>query len=164
MGVRAPKLPQGRTLLGIIDAEQRAGLQRAVDLTAAQVRTHAPGGLGAAYEGRVTRTPTGHRGVVQPRRNARRGQSTAAEIARWVNRGTGVHRVGPGPKRPIRSKRIFGTMTLPGGKKVRSVQGQRPNPFVANASARALPRVERELEQAGRQAAVRLAREIGGRA
>ena len=161
MAVRAPKLPQGRTMLGIIDAEQRAGLTRAADLALADVRAAAPGGLGGDYQARVTRTATGNRAVIAPRRGARRGRSTAADIARWVTRGTGIYRQGSGPKRPIRSKRLFGTMTLPGGRRLRSVKGQRPNPFIARAMVRTRPRVERELEQAADVAAKRLAREIG---
>jgi hypothetical protein len=112
-------------------------------------------------QGTVRKTPTGHRATVGPPRGRRykSGDATVAQVARWVTRGTGIYRDGPGPKRPITGKHgVLRPMVLPGGRKVRSVKGQKPNAFIARAETRALVPVERALRAGAEQAARALRR------
>lgn len=147
-------MPRPGAILGVLDANAKAALDEAAKATLPIVRQEAPGGLGGAMTASVRKTQTGYRAVIQAPRGKRYGDARAAQVVRWVTRGTGVRRVGPGPKRPITSKRgVLGTMVLPGGRRVRTVKGQHPNPFVARAENRAQGPVERIMRQGAERAA-----------
>jgi hypothetical protein len=155
-------VPKPARVLGVIDEHARMALREATQqVVLPAARDEAPGGLGRAMTASVRRTPEGYRAVVQasPRRAYKGSGATGAQVVRWVTRGTGVYRRGPGPKRPITSKRgVLGTMTLPGGLRVRSVRGQRPNPFVARAEDRTRARVNQVMHESARRAAAALGR------
>lgn len=139
-GVRVTgKMPAPRAVRGTLDRAVRDATRDVGRAALPVVRDAAPGGLGAALELSVRQTQNGHMATIgPPRRKRYKGGATGAQVVRWVTRGTGIYRVGPGRKRPITSKRgVLGTMTLPGGTQVRSVKGQRPNPFVARSQDRA---------------------------
>lgn len=152
------RMPRPGEILGVLDAEARVALTQAKELTLPLAREEAPGGLGAALNGSVRRTSTGHRASIGTPRNKAYGDTgaTGAQIVRWVNRGTGIYRRGPGPKRPITARNPLGRMTLPGGLRVRFVKGQHPNPFIARAEARAHAPVTRILRQGALAAGRRL--------
>jgi hypothetical protein len=152
--------PPGR-IMGVLDVHAKIALGEAKNIVLPLARQEAPGGLGDALQGTVRRTPTGHRAVVQPPRGRRYkgGDATVAQVARWVTRGTGLYRIGPGPKRRITGKRgVLRPMVLPGGQRVRSVKGQRPNPFIARAELRALAPVQHALRVGAERAATALRR------
>ena len=156
-------MPKPQRIMGVLDANAKQALTKAQGVVKPIVDQEAPGGLGRAMTARVAKTQTGYRLTVQAPRGSRYkgGPARTAQVVRWVNRGTGVHRKGPGRKRPITSSRgILKPMILPGGKKVRSVKGQRPNPFIARAERRADGPVRTALEQ-GAHAAARDLRRIG---
>lgn len=152
-----------RIALEALEARGREALREATThevLPAA--RDEAPGQLGEALTVSVRKTSEGVRATVQasPRKVYRGGPATGAKVVRWVTRGTGVYRAGPGPKRPITSKRgVLGTMVLPGGQRVRSVRGQHPNPFLARADERTRDAVTRTL----REGVARAARDLQDR-
>lgn len=156
------KVPRPTRILGVVDEHARMALRDVTQqIVLPAAREEAPGGLGQAITASVRRTPEGHRAVVQasPRKAYKGSGATGAQVVRWVTRGTGIYRRGPGPKRRITSKRgVLGTMTLPGGTRVRTVRGQRPNPFVARAEDRTRARVERAVRESARKAAAELAR------
>lgn len=153
-------VPAPRAVRGALDRAAREAVRDAGRAALPVVKDAAPGGLGSAMELRVRETQHGHAAVIGParRKRYRSGTATGAQVTRWVTHGTGIYRKGGGPKRPITGRRgVFGTMTLPGGTKVRSVKGQRPNPFVARASDRA----DAAARRAARAGASRAADEIG---
>lgn len=148
-------MPTAADVAKVLDAQARASMREAARAVEPIVRQEAPGGLGQVMRPTVRKTPTGYRAVVAPPRRARyKGGATAAQVVRWVTRGTGLYRQGPGPKRKITSKRgVLGTMTLPGGTRVRTVRGQHPNPFVARAEQRSREPIERALREGAQRAA-----------
>lgn len=155
-------MPDPNRILHVLDDHAKDAVTAAKDIVVPLAKAEAPGRLGDVITGSVRKTPTGHRAVVQP---AKRGQryrnsdATVAQVVRWVNRGTGIYRQGPGPKRPITGKRgVLRPMTLPGGRRVRSIKGQKPNPFIARAETRALAPVERALRAGAERAAQALRR------
>lgn len=159
-GVRmSGRMPSSRQIMGVMDAHARIAVTEAKNVVVPVVKAEAPGGLGAAMTGSVRKTPTGFRLVVQaaPRKKYRQGSATGAQVVRWVNRGTGVYRKGPGAKRRIASK-TGGPMTLPGGRAVLSVKGQKPNEFIARGKRRADPMAREQLREGARQAANELRR------
>lgn len=148
--------PRPGQILGVLDVHAKRALTNAKDTLLPIVKTEAPGGLGAQMQGSIRKTRTGYRATVAPKTRAKYpGQDvTVVQVAGWVSTGTGIHRKGGGPKRPITSRRgVLGTMTLPGGRRVRFVKGQKPNPFIARAEDRALPVVRRVLADGLRGAA-----------
>lgn len=154
-------LPVPRTILGVLDEEARHAMRAAVDETRRTLASEAPGHLGEAMTGSVRKTDTGYRATVQSPRKKRYppGEATVAQVVRWVNRGTGLLREGPGPKRRITGRRgVLRPMVLPGGRKVRSVKGQKPNPFIARTETRAEPLARHAIEDGARKAADRLRR------
>ena len=161
-GVRVTgKMPTPRAVRGALDQAARSAVRDAGRAALPIVRDEAPGGLGSAMQATVRETPRGHsvRIAAAPRKKYGGGQATGAQVVRWVSRGTGVYRKGPGRKRPITGKRgVLGTMTLPGGVRVRSVKGQRPNPFVERAKTRADAAVKVAVRVGAQKAANRLRR------
>lgn len=155
-------VPKPREILLTLDAQAKVALREAATRVALPLaREEAPGGLGAALTSSVRATPSGYRATIQasPRKQYKGGRATGAKVVRWVTHGTGLYRVGPGPKRKITSRRgVLGTMVLPGGRRVRTVRGQKSNPFVARAEARARAPVERALRDGARHAAAALRR------
>lgn len=154
-------MPRPGQIIGVLDTHAKLALTEAKAVVLPLARAEAPGDLGDAMQGAVRKTPTGYRATVAPPRRKRykTGEATVAEVARWVNRGTGIHRRGPGPKRPITGRMgVLRPMTLPGGRKVRSVKGQKPNPFIARAEQRAAVPVARVLHAGAQHAATTLRR------
>lgn len=155
------KMPAPRAVRGVLDQAARQAVREAAAVALPIVKGEAPGGLGAAMQVTIRQTPNGHEATIgpSPRKKYKAGGATGAQVTRWVTRGTGIYRKGPGRKRPITSKRgVFGTMTLPGGVRVRSVKGQRPNPFVARAKHRADDAAERAIRRGAARAADRMRR------
>jgi hypothetical protein len=149
-------MPQARAVRGALDEAARDATRDATRAVLPIVQNAAPGGLGGAMKATIRETPRGHEATIGPGRQRYKGAS-AAKVTRWVTRGTGVYRVGPGRKRPITSRRgVLAVMTLPGGTQVRSVKGQRPNPFMARAKDRADAAAERAVRQGAGRAADRL--------
>lgn len=155
-------MPSPATILGILDEEAQRALKEAKTITVTAVDAEAPGHLGAAMTASTRKTPTGYRTTVSAPRGKKYhppGEATVAQVVRWVNRGTGLLREGPGSKKRITSKRgVLKPMILPGGKRRRSVKGQKPNPFLPRAETRAEPEVRRAIEAGARKAADRLRR------
>lgn len=155
-------LPAAHTILGVLDDEAKRAMSDARDVARTEIRAEAPGHLGEAITGSVRKTPTGYRAIVQPPRGKQYhppGEATVAQVVRWVNRGTGLLRVGPGRKRRITGKHgVLRPMVLPGGRKIRSVKGQKPNPFIARAETKAEPLVRAAIEAGARRGAARLRR------
>lgn len=166
MSVRGDRLPPERTLLGIIDRQARRAVGEAQQALAPIVTAQTPrksGAVAGALRPRVSRTATGAAVTVAPPRGRLHGGSyaTVADVMRWVQRGTGIRRQGPGGKRRIRSSRIPPRrLALPGGKKVWSVAGQRANPFMGRIQTLGTPRVQAALEQGARDAARAIEREV----
>lgn len=151
-------MPDPRRVHATLDAALRDAARDTAATVLPVVRDAAPGGLGVALTTNVRRTAEGYRATVGPSDRKRyRGGATGAQVVRWVTRGTGLYRVGPGRKRKITSKRgVLGTMTLPGGRRVRTVRGQHPNPFVARAEHRARDAAKRAMQKGAERAATAL--------
>lgn len=159
------RLPEPKTVLGVLDQQGQQAMRQAVKALAEETHEQTPrsdrGGqhLADQFSTRVTKTKTGWQGrgtfAGRPHRN-----TTAAKVARYVTRGTGIYREGPGPKRKIRAKHKTHRMNL--GTNVRrwTVKGQRPNPFLRRARERADERARRALRQGALDAA-RILREKG---
>lgn len=137
MSITGDKPPALATLLSAVDTAAREtmrGLQADVAVVVVADVPTKSGATVAALRPRISRTATGAALTVRPTRGKQHGGVTVAEVVRWVNRGTGVLRTGPGPKRPIRPKTrnaLQGkAMILPGGKRRWKVQGQAANPFM----------------------------------
>ena len=162
MSVKANKPPTERTLLGVLDVQARRAVDGARQDVAMVVTAHTPrrsGRMAQALAPRVARTATGQALTVRAPRGARHGSgATIAQVVRWVTSGTGLHRQGGGPKRRIRSRR--GPLGLPGGRKVWTVAGQKPNPFMGRIHTLATPRVQRAFEQGARHAARAVERQV----
>lgn len=137
----------------ILDKEGGKALRAGARAALRVVQSDAPGSFGTSEGLRTTtrKTQDGHEARVAPARGR-------AQILRWVNRGTGLLREGPGPKRSITASRPFRKMTLPGGAKRLRVKGQAPNPFMERNRARAAAAASAAIAAAGRQAADRLRR------
>jgi hypothetical protein len=132
--------PRPETILTVVDTEARGALQDLKRIADDAIQSEGPKRthhLVDGFQERVTKTKTGHQLVIAPQRNKRHPSgATIAEIVRWTTRGTGLYREGAGGKRRIRSSRHGRRMVLPGGRKVWSVKGQRPNDFVTRAKDR----------------------------
>lgn len=151
-------MPKPGQIMGVLDKHAKLAATDAKNVVMPLIKAEAPGGLGDAFTARVAKTPTGYKTTVQtPRAKPYKGGATGSNVVRWVTRGTGIYRKGGGRKKPIRAKR-GGVLILPGGKRVRSVKGQRPNPFLARAETRAMAPVERALYDGAKKAANALRR------
>lgn len=166
MSVTGERLPSERTILSALDAEARKTVNRAKHDIAPVVSALTPrhsGKTAAALKPRVTRTGTGVALVVAaPRGKIHNGSTTIAQVIRYVTRGTGVYRQGPGDKGPIRGKRRFltrGAMSVY-GREYASVQGQHPNPFIDRIRTVGSLRVEYRFKEGAREAARALERLI----
>jgi len=156
MTVREIKAPDVPGMLGAIDAEARETMKDARNPVKDIVNQEAPrktGELQKALAPRSAKTATGAKLAISVGKRRRHGKVTAAQVLRWTTRGTGENREGPGKKKKIKSKRRFGRMTLPGGKKVYSVKGQEPKHYMVKIEARATPVVERECREGAKKAA-----------
>lgn len=138
------QMPKSRRVLSVVEAQAKAVTYEARDAALPIVRQEAPGRLGEALNGSVRQTKNGFRLTIQgaPRKKYKGRGATGAQVIRWVSRGTGIYRVGPGPKRQILAKHGH-SMILPGGRRVISVKGQRPNPFMERAEPRVQSSVQR---------------------
>jgi hypothetical protein len=151
------KAPAPSTVLSVLDIEGQKSMRSVRVYVVPVVRTMAPklsGDLAGGINGRVTKQKDGYRLQIRPSR----GQG---KKMRWVTRGTGVYREGPGPKAPITPKRPGGELTLPGGRKYASVKGQKPNDFMARADRQTRRRAEILIRQGATNAVKVLSR--GGR-
>lgn len=144
-------------MLGAIDTEARKTMAAAAADLAPIVAREAPRGrtgkVASAMRPRVSRTATGQSLVIAPPRRPHSGKATIAQVVRWVTRGTGLYRTGPGVKSRIRASNPWQRLVLPGGKKVWSVRGQHPNAFVDRIRSIGTPRVERVLQEGAEDAA-----------
>jgi hypothetical protein len=150
------ELPPPQTILTALDNEARATMKVAqgeVATVVSQETPRASGQTAAALSPRVTRTSTGAALLVGPPRGKRHGNVTVAEVVRWVNRGTGIYREGPGPKHRIRAKNPLRKMKVGRGVERYSVKGQRPDPFMARIQERGTPRVEAAAQRGAENAA-----------
>lgn len=165
MSVTGTKPPSERSLVAVVDREQKRTVREAQQAVAPVVATETPrrsGKTAAALAPRVSQTTTGGAVSVRAARGRQHSQGvTVAQVVRWVNRGTGLYRT-TGPKRKIRSSRRFGRMTLPGGRKVFSVKGQHPNAFMDRIYRRADPQVTRVFEHGATRVAGELQRAFTG--
>lgn len=148
MSVTGKPMPSTATLLGAVDEHARRTVRAAqaelAPVVAANVPRGRTGNVAGALRPRVSRTATGAQVSVQAPRGKPHDQwATIADVVRWVTRGTGVRRAGPGGKRPIRAKSPGGRMVLPGGAVRYRVAGQRPNPFMARIADAGTQRFER---------------------
>lgn len=149
MSVKADPFPTERAMLAALDNGARQAMEQAKRPAAAAVLSETPrgrtGATAAALAPRTQRTATGQTLVIAPPRGARHPSGpTIAQVVRWVNRGTGTLREGPGSKAPIHSPRLFpygARMILPGGAKRLFVKGQAANPFMERIFASADPKV-----------------------
>lgn len=149
MSVTGKALPSERAILALLDREADRTISAARQRVAPIVDSEVPqrtGKVAKDLQPRASKTRDGSALTVQPsRRKPHRGGSTIAEVVRRNNRGTGIYREGPGPKLPIRPKRRWrpdAAMILPGGKRVRKVRGQKPNPYLERIRRRATPVVD----------------------
>lgn len=169
MSIRAEHMPTEHTLLTVVDGAARGSVREAQAALAPVVTANTPRRTGATAEAlrpRVSRTSTGHSLTVAPPRGRRHPRSstgaTIAQVMRWVQRGTGLHRVGAGAKAPIRGKR-YGFFRGPlnvYGKQYQSVEGQDPNPFMERIRVAGGTRVEPLLERGAQVAARELERAV----
>jgi hypothetical protein len=152
-------MPRPGEIIGVLDTYAKIAAVEARMIVKPLVEAEAPGGLGKAMTASVRPTATGYRIAVQSpaKKHYKSGEATIASVVRYVNRGTGIYRVGPGTKKKIEGK--VGKrklMRLPGGRDVRYVKGQRPNPFLARAETRATGPVAVALENGAHAAAAAL--------
>lgn len=148
MTVTGKPMPPAQTILTAIDEHAQATMKAAERELGPVVAGLVPRGrtrkLADGLRPKTTRTARGTQISVQaPRGKAHDRYATIADVVRWVNRGTGIHRAGPGAKRRVRSRVPGRKMTLPGGAQRTTVAGQRPNPFMARIVDVATPRIER---------------------
>lgn len=163
--ISGDRIPAEQTLLGVIDAQARKTVADARGDIATIVTGEVPrrsGRTAAALRPRISRTATGSAITVRaPRGTIHSGKATIAQVVRWVNRGTGVHRTGGGRAPvPIRATTPNGRLKV-FGREYWSVQGQRPNPFMDRIKRTADPRVERAFTRAAVDAARAAERRIG---
>jgi len=156
------RIPEPQTILSALDTQARATMKLAQEQVSSIVSQETPrksGETAAALRPRVSRTATGAALSVGPPRGKRHGNVTVAQVVRWVNRGTGIYREGPGSKRKIRAKNPLRRMNLGNGVERRSVKGQHPNQFMTRIRERGTLRVE-ELAKQGAQDAARVVERI----
>lgn len=169
MSVTGKDLPKEAVILATLDKASHQAIERArsdlAPIVTSQVPRGRTGSLEHALEPRAQKTPWGSALVVGPRRGAHHASGpTIAQVVRWVTRGTGLERQGPGAKAPLHSPRwLYGAeMILPGGKARLTVRGQKANPFLERIRSIGTPRVERALKQGAEDAARLLARKVAG--
>lgn len=156
MTVTGKPLPPTLTFLSAVDEHARSTMKDAerdiAPLVAGLVPRGRTGKVAGALRPRTTRTARGAQiSVGAPRGKAHNNYATIAEVVRWVNRGTGIHRAGPGGKRRVRSSIPGRKMILPGGAQRTTVAGQRPNPFMRRISDAVTPRFERAAADGARR-------------
>ena len=160
--VRVVKPLPPNSLLVAIDRGAKVTMQEAREAVAPIVSLETPrrsGRMAAALVPKVRKVGTGYSLTVGAPRGARHGEVTVNQVVRWVNRGTGLYRVGPGSHKKIRSKRLLCDMHIPGYGWVRSVKGQHPDPFLSRIFSLSDPRVQ-EIALAGAQRAAREAERL----
>lgn len=167
MSVTGKPLPAATVILAAVEKGAKRSIEKArnelAPVVASQVPRGRTGSTQAALQPRVQKTPWGSSLVVGPRRGAHHASGpTIAAVVRWVTRGTGLHREGPGAKFPIHAKRwLYGEkMILPGGAKRMTVKGQHANPFLDRIRRLGTPRVERALQAGAQETARRVEREL----
>lgn len=167
MSIKADPLPSATKITKAIDTGARRSLQKAQRTMKAVVAAEVPGSgaVERALQPKVQQTSTGHALHIGAPRGARHPSgATINQVIRWNNRGTGVRRVGPGPKNVIHSPRWFpygAAMTLPGGAKRMTVKGQAANPYMERIGRAGDLRVEQLVKEGGEQVMIQIAREIG---
>lgn len=124
-------------MLGVIDRQVGETVGKAAPEAVAAYKRHAPGRLAQAVQAKRNAS-TGHRATVTigkvPLGGKVRGRDPGARaVGVWTDRGT---------KGPIRSNKrtAFGTrkpLSLPGGRRVQEVRGQKPQNWVPEARRQA---------------------------
>lgn len=155
MTVRADKAPTIPTMLAAIDTGARNAASAARVAAVPIVRACIPVVTGRARQGtvgRISRTPTGYRLVIDGSSRVRYPSGvTARQVLGWIHRGTGIYGTRGTPITP-RKAQVF---RLPHGWEAASVRGQRGHNYFAAGEAAADPIVLRAFE-AGAAAAARL--------
>lgn len=163
MSVKASREFDPHTMLQAVDESAKAAVEAAKQPIGRIVDQETPrdkGVMERELQPRTARTPTGFKLTVAARRGAKESSGASlAEVIRYVTRGTGLYREGPGPKHRIRAKHPLRRMVLPGGRKVWSVAGQHANPFVDRLEERADPVFE-QVAVAGADDAARFAERV----
>ena len=155
--------PNPATILSTLDSQARETMKVAQADVATVVSSetpHSSGETAAALRPRITRTSTGVALLVGPPRGKRHGKVTVAQVVRWVSRGTGIYREGPGPKHRIRAKNPLRRMKVGRGVERYSVKGQRPDHFMDRIELRGTPRVEAAAQRGAENAARALERVV----
>lgn len=155
--------PNPATILSTLDTQARETMKVAQADVASVVSQETPrhgGETAAALAPRITRTSTGVALRVGPPRGKRHGNVTVAQVVRWVNRGTGIYREGPGPKHSIRAKNPLRRMKVGRGVERFSVKGQHPDHFMDRIERRGTPRVQAAAERGAENAARALERVV----
>lgn len=168
MSVTGPRLPSPTRIVSAIDEAAQRTVKRGQDAVVPIVASETPRGrtgkVAATLRPRVSKTGTGFALNVRASRGAAHDRwSTVAQVVRWLNQGTGIYRQGGGDKKPIRPNRRWrpnAAMVLPGGKRVRKVRGQKPQPFMDRIHRRGTPVVERIFRDGARDAAKAIERNV----
>lgn len=150
--IEPPKrhLPPPGLLLGALDRAAKDAATKAKDTAAPILQAAAPRGrtgrLSGGLGGRMRKTPTGYEIVigVKSRGAAHDRYATVAQVNRFVNRGTGERRKGPGPKNRITARGEG--MLIGNGTPRKSVRGQAPNPFFERTRRPAASAVSQAIE------------------
>lgn len=153
MAVKVVKPLDPRTALTAIDTEAYETMKRAGQLVQPIIDADTPrvsGRVAAALKPRVRRTATGAGLRIGATRGRRHGNVTAAQVVRFVTQGTGVYGYSHKPIRPKGRKALF---LREFGKDVRSVRGQRPNPFLDRIKQTADLKVQAEQQRGAERAA-----------
>jgi hypothetical protein len=109
--------------------------------------------LAAGTKASLRQTKFGQTLTIAVPRNVSHGDgATLAQVSRWVQRGTGELRDGPGPKKPIKARRRS-RMILPGGMRRWEVKGQAPNPYMARIYVATTPLVLAAFREGAKKAA-----------
>jgi hypothetical protein len=141
---QSKKLPPARTIIGAVDQASKDTMQQARREVLPIVMSETPRKRGIVAQDlrpRTSQTKSGRRLTVGATRRKRHDSyATIAQVMRWVQRGTGVRRDGPGAKNRVRPKgalnRLRGASLSVYGRQYSSVAGQRPNPFMARIAKR----------------------------
>jgi hypothetical protein len=148
------------TMLAAIDTEGRETVNRARELGVPAFRAVEPavsGRLRRGTVGRVARTLRGYSLTIAPTSRVRYPSGvTAAQVFRFVDRGTGVYGARGRVIRPRKAK----AFALPGGWEARFVRGQHPQGIMARGEHAADPVITRELERGADRAAARAERAL----
>ncbi len=153
--VNRPPLPA--TILSVAEREARKAMSEFRLALVPIVLTQTPKRTSVMARGlrpRMSRTATGVALTVGASRGAKHdSKATIAQVVRYVSYGTGIYRIGGGPKRLITARNPLKRMVLPGGMRRWTVRGQHPNPFMTRIRTSAEPKAQQAMRRGGHNAA-----------